>query len=214
MKHQLKGGGFRNSEKKEVEKEEEEKEETVKHRRNLWRTKRKEQFASFLVPERREEDLKKKGRERNKSPRTKQVLGRSGRWLLVQCRCGSKEAGAKRGSRSAGNHYRVGCGGRHFREPGWQKTSEGAEGRKYQREQKLSKGVGPNEMRKEEKNLRCALFSGSTWSTERKYMRRYKGTFDVFFGTAHRLRKEEMEDHFNREAKEGWRFAADAARNH
>ena len=43
-------------------------------------------------------------------------------------------------------------------------------------------------------------------------MRRYKGTFDVFFGTEHRLRKEEVEEQFNREAKEGWRFAASAAR--
>ena len=37
-------------------------------------------------------------------------------------------------------------------------------------------------------------------------MRRYKGTFDVFFGIEHRLRKEDMEEQFNREAKEGWRF--------
>ena len=44
-------------------------------------------------------------------------------------------------------------------------------------------------------------------------MRRYTGTFDVFFGIEHRLRKEEMEEHFNREAKEGWRFAPSAARN-
>ena len=43
-------------------------------------------------------------------------------------------------------------------------------------------------------------------------MRRYRDTFDVFFGIEHRLRKEEMEEQFNREAKEGWRFAADAAR--
>ena len=43
-------------------------------------------------------------------------------------------------------------------------------------------------------------------------MRRYKGAFDVFFGIEHRLRKEEMEEQFNREATEGWRFAADASR--
>ena len=43
-------------------------------------------------------------------------------------------------------------------------------------------------------------------------MRRYRGTFDVFFGIVHRLRKEEMEEQFNREAKEGWRFAASEAR--
>ena len=53
-------------------------------------------------------------------------------------------------------------------------------------------------MRKEEKNLRFALLNGSAWSTERRYMRRYKGTFDVFFGIEHRLRKEEMEAQFNR----------------
>ena len=64
----------------------------------------------------------------------------------------------------------------------------------------------------EEKRLKRTLLSGSAWSTERKSMRRYRGTFDIFFGTEHRLRKEEMEEQFNKEAKEGWRFAADAAR--
>ena len=34
---------------------------------------------------------------------------------------------------------------------------------------------------------------------------------DIFFWIEHRLRKEEMEEQFNKEAKEGWRFAADAA---
>ena len=43
-------------------------------------------------------------------------------------------------------------------------------------------------------------------------MRSYKGAFDIFFGIENRLRKEEMEEQFNREAKEGWRFAASAAR--
>ena len=63
---------------------------------------------------------------------------------------------------------------------------------------------------KEEKNCRCALLNGSAWSTGRKYMRRCKGTFNV--GTEHRLRKEEMEEQFNKEAKERWRFTADEAR--
>ena len=30
-------------------------------------------------------------------------------------------------------------------------------------------------------------------------------------GIEHRMRKEEMEEQFNKEAKQGWRFAADAA---
>ena len=48
---------------------------------------------------------------------------------------------------------------------------------KYQREWKRSKGVVRSEMRKEEKNLRCALLYGSSWCTDRKYMRRYKRHF-------------------------------------
>ena len=66
---------------------------------------------------------------------------------------------------------------------------------------------------KKEEKLRCTLLNGSAWSTERKYMRRYRGYCDIFFGIEHRLRKEDMEEHFiNREAKEGLRYAADAAR--
>ena len=44
------------------------------------------------------------------------------------------------------------------------------------------------------------------------HMRRYEGTNDVFIGMGHRLRKEEMEEQCDIEAKEGWRFAASAAR--
>ena len=55
------------------------------------------------------------------------------------------------------------------------------------------------------------MLNGSVWSTYRKYMRRYKGKCDIFFGIELRLRKEDTEEQFDREAKE-WRFAADAAR--
>ena len=61
---------------------------------------------------------------------------------------------------------------------------------KHCREWKRSKGADRTEMRKEEKRLRYALQNGSAWSTEKKHMRRYKGTFDIFFGIEHRLRKE------------------------
>ena len=53
----------------------------------------------------------------------------------------------------------------------------------------------------------------SVGAQKRKYMRRYKGKCDVFFGIEHRLRKEAMEEQFNKEAKEEWMFAASAARN-
>ena len=55
----------------------------MKHRRNLWWTKRKEQFASFLVSERKEEDLKKNAERGTRVHRTNQFLVRSGRWLFL-----------------------------------------------------------------------------------------------------------------------------------
>ena len=62
------------------------------------------------------------------------------------------------------------------------------------------------------KTMRCTLLNGSAWCTERKQMQRYRGTFDIFFGTEHKMRREEMEVQFIKEAKHGWRFEADAAR--
>ena len=67
-------------------------------------------------------------------------------------------------------------------------------------------------MQKEPRAVRCALLNGSTWSTEKKYMRRYRGTFDIFFGVKHRMRKEEIEEQFNKEAKQEWRFAGSGDR--
>ena len=58
------------------------------------------------------------------------------------------------------------------------------------------KGADWNEMRKEEKRLKCALLNLSAWSTENKHIRRYSGTFDIFFGKEHRLGKEEMKEQF------------------
>ena len=58
-------------------------------------------------------------------------------------------------------------------------------------------------MRKEEKRLKCTLLNGSAWSTEKKYIRRYRGTFDIFIGIEHISRKEEMEEQLYKEGKEG-----------
>ena len=59
------------------------KKKQLKHRRSTWWTKRKEQISSFFVSKRNDEYVKKKGRKRNKSPRAKQVWGKSGRWLFL-----------------------------------------------------------------------------------------------------------------------------------
>ena len=50
-------------------------------------------------------------------------------------------------------------------------------------------------------------FKRSRWESFRE-----SGSVDIFFGIERRSRKEEMEEQLNKEAKEGWRFAASAAR--
>ena len=69
-----------------------------------------------------------------------------------------------------------------------------------------------SEMRRPSKIARCTLSNGSAWSTEKKFLVEYNGTFDIFHGIEHRMRREEMEGQFSRKAKQRPRFAADAAR--
>ena len=129
----------------------------------------------------------------------------------VLCRCCSREAGANREAEvpeiiivsDAMEGTLVDLDGKSLQE-----EQKGRHPRKWE----LSKWADWTEMRKGEKRLKCTLLNGSAWSTEKKFLRRYKGTFDIFFGIEHRLRKEEMEEQLNKEAKEGSRFAASAAR--
>ena len=89
----------------------------------------------FLVSE-REEDVKEEGGKRNISPQGETSSGKVWKVALpspdfdaesVVYRCCSREAGARRGSGGAEDHYRVGCGQRHQSGPGWQKPSGGAD---------------------------------------------------------------------------------------
>ena len=89
------------------------------------------------MSERKEEGVKEKGRKRNKSPRAKQFLGKSGRWpfllliLMQNWFCVDAAAGrldAKRRSGSARNHDRVGCGGTFLNLDG-ESLQGGAEGK-------------------------------------------------------------------------------------
>ena len=56
-------------------------------------------------------------------------------------------------------------------------------------------------MQKDARRLRCTLLNGSAWSTEKKCIRRYKGTFDIFSGIEHRLRKEAMEEQLTKKPR-------------
>ena len=162
---------------------------------------------------------KEKERKRNKSPSAKQALGKSGRWLflhliLMQNWLFIDAAAGRLEPKGEAEVLEiiivsVAVEGTFV---DLHSKSRQEEHKGNPRKWKRSKGVDWTVMRKEEKRLRCTLLNGSVWSTEKKYMRRYKGKCAIFFGIEHRLRQEEMEEQFNKEAKEGWRFAASAAR--
>ena len=71
----MKGGGFRKSEKKRSGKGTKRIKKSEAQKKHL--------VDDFPVSERKEEEVKEKGKKRNKSPKAKQFLGRSGRWLFL-----------------------------------------------------------------------------------------------------------------------------------
>ena len=79
---------------------------------------------------------------------------------------------------------------------------------------KQPEGEDRFKMEKEAKAAEMHLANGSAWSSQTNYMRRNKGRCDIFLGIEHRLWKEEMEEQFNKEAKEGWEQAFRTRRIH
>ena len=57
-----------------------------------------------------------------------------------------------------------------------------------------------SEIQKASETVRCTLFDGSARNTERKYMRRYRSAWDIFFGIEHMMRREDVEEQFNKAA--------------
>ena len=151
-----------------------------------------------------ERGKERKGRPKGKQPSQRE---RSGRWLFLLLLLGQNWLCA---NAAAGGLQRTGMMGRMQQQEDQVKESRWME--ETPQRWRQPQGADRTEMRKEEKRLKCTFLNGSAWSTKKKYMRRCKGTFDIFFGVEHRLRKDEMEEQLNKDAKEGWRFAADAAR--
>ena len=79
-----------------------------------------------------------------------------------------------------------------------------------ERTEEPKRNVNRKEARKSAKSEIWVLLNGSASNMENKYNEWYKGTYDIFFETEHMMRKEETEEKFNKEAKQGWMFAADA----
>ena len=209
LKNQLKGGEFRRSGRKTSGRRRRTRiRKKVKYRKRSWWKKCKERIARFLTAKRNEEEKETKGRKSDKRPRTRQFLGKSGRLLFLLVLLAQNWLYVNAAAEGLQKRTEI-------LERWQQQRFQAKEGRwveEIPQRWKQPTGEDSTEMKKEARVLRWTLLNGSAWSTETKYMIKCKGKCVIFFGIEHRLRKEEMEEKFNKEVKEGWRFAADAAR--
>ena len=149
---------------------------------------------------------KKECERRERCSKARPSLVKSGKWLfspfasgaeLAMCQCFSRRTAEEDGGDGKD------AAGRQVKEGRWAEE--------IPQMWRPPKGEDMTEKKKQVRAVRCALLNGSAWSTEKKYMRKYKRKSDIFVGMEHRMRKEEMEEQFNKDAKDGWKFAADAA---
>ena len=143
--------------------------------------------------------------KRNKSPRAKQVLGKSGRWLfllliLVQnWLCIDAAAGRLEPEEEAELLKII------IVSDAVEKQME-----KLPRKWKRPEGADWTETRKEEEEVKVHL---AKWiSVEHRKEVHEKVHRKVRYLLWNRAQIEKMEEQSNKEAKEGWRFAASAAR--
>ena len=146
----------------------------------------------------RRDQKKKEGKHRKGRFQARQVLGEV--WkaaLFFSSDCGTELAFRQRSRRTT---EKDGCS---------HEDAAGSAGKRTQMERGNFTKVEAverrrrTEMKKVARRLRCTLLNGSSWSAV-KNMRRHKGKRDIFLEIQHRLRREEMEEQSNREAKEGW----------
>ena len=186
--------------KKEERRKKKEKKRKKKKKRSeemIWWKKCRELDKSFCAKNARKnrEEKEKESKNKRRQPKARWTLGKFGKWLSILLIIGQSLVGANAATddKSAERNRSL--------------------SKQWRKRRSLQKVCADRTgMQKASKTARCALLNGSTWSTERKHMRMHRGTFDIFFGVEHRLRREDMEEQFNKEAKHGWRLAADAAR--
>ena len=204
LKNQLKGGEFRRSGRKisgrrrRRRRRKKEKKKKVKYRKRSWWKKCKERIARFLTAKRNEEEKETKGRKSDKRPRTRQFLGKSGRLLFLLVLLAQNWLYVNAAAEGLQKRTEI-------LERWQQQRFQAKEGRwveEIPQRWKQPTGEDRTEMKKEARALRWTLLDGSAWSTETKYMIKCKGKCAIFFGIEHRLRKEEMEEPFNKEVKE------------
>ena len=151
-----------------------------------------------FVYDKNEERQKEEGKQKTvkNAPKRRHALGKFGKWLFLflivgqtwLSVCAEAEGPLRRTEAVMRMQQEV-----QIKENRWTEATS--------KRWRQSIGKDRTEMKKEARRLRCTLLNGSALSTQKKFLRRYTGKCDIFFGLEHRLRKEEMEEQFNREIR-------------
>ena len=127
----------------------------------------------------RKDDGKRGGKRKRRGLSQERV----GRWFFFVLMIGHRLVGVTAASEKAQNRegqLEGTQGGTEAMDISWVQMNQRSDKKRRKAE---------NGRHKESNMIKCALLTGFAWSTENKY----KGTFDVFLGVDHRMRKEEME---------------------
>ena len=76
--------------------------------------------------------------------------------------------------------------------------------------QEQARAKSRKEMRKQ-RNCEMCLAELLSVKYVKEKLGEVQGAYSTFFGKDHRMKEEEMEEQFNKEVKQGWRYPADAA---
>ena len=150
----------------------------------------------------KKDEKEEESRRSVRRPKARQTLGKLGKWLflilvLVQHWL-SVSAAAEGPQRKNG-----GSDENATRSAEQRKQRDGGSPKKVEAANRI-------EMKKEDWGALCS--KDRLGVQRKKYMRRYKGKCDIFFGIEHRLRKEDMEEQFNR--SQGGMDICSSGKNH
>ena len=204
-----KGGEFKKSGRKRSGRRgrKKKKKKKAKYRKRKWWKKCKELIISLSMIRMKKGKKEKESKRSERRPKARQTLGKFGKWLFLFLIMGQNWLIVN--AAAEGPHRRTEAVMRmqqevQIKENRWTEATP--------KRWKQPKGEDRTEMKKEAKKIEVHPAQWVGLEYKEKEKARDKGKCDIFFGIEHRLWKEDMEEQFNKEAREGWRCAADAAR--
>ena len=148
------------------------------HKETKWWKKCKEWAESLFFKE-MEKKEEKEAKKKRRLPKSGWTLVKMGRWFLLLIMFGQSlvvfNAASENAQHTTGQMTRM-QGRTEANAAFWEQANP-----KRPRQEECEER---KEMQKESRMVRCNLMKRSTWSTEKKYIRRYNSTFDILWSRA------------------------------